>query len=221
MNVDDELIDDNANGQEISGTSEYAYVNINDLRNSRYIYSNENNKDYATSITLRIPRNTQMTPIELKGVNTYKTNVSSDPAIILPFGTLEEASNGEVITLNPGDDALLLSPNQTEIAHVSNNAPPVNGQITSKRMRLFEGAKYYIYRAAELAEAVGHLSCAIYDAYNKITLGLPKWIIPAVLGSVTIQEENGVSVQDIDLTSDGSEQEFYTLLPRNSFRIMN
>lgn len=221
MNVDENLIDNNANGQVIAGNADYAYVDIPDLRNSPYIYYNQNNKNYATSLRLRIPRNTQMTPIQIKGVNGYDlTTNDPEPAILTPFGKFEEVGNTpEKVTLNVGDEAILIAPDNTHIAHVSNYH--TEAEAYPKAMTLFEGAKYYIFRATEIAGMLGKLACTVYDTYNKITLGMPKWVLPAVLSGVVVTTDNGVQVQEIDIMSAPRLSENYITLPKNTYQIVN
>lgn len=220
MNIDENLIDNNANGQVVAGNTDYAYVDIQDLTNSPYIYYNQNNKNYATSLRLRIPRNTQMTPIQLKGVNGYNINqTNAEPAIVTPFGVMTEVTNNENIKLEVGDEAILISPDNQHIAHISNYSNESNA--VAKALRLYNGAKYVIYRATELAGMLGQLACTIYDTYNKITLGMPKWILPAVLSGVAITEDNGVQVQEIDIMSTQRLSEHYITLPTSTYKIIN
>lgn len=229
MQIDEAGFDRESNKQNanIVSTEDGDFVNISirNLIDSEYIVYNQNEKNYATSIDLRIPRNRQMTPIQLKGVNAYKMNseTPAEPAIMLPFGTMTEATANEEILLEKDQDAILISPNQTEICHITNTDPnAVDGQITRKKFNLFEGAKYYIFKATEIAEAIGKLSCTIYDTYNKITLGLPKWVLPAILPVVSITEENGVQTQEMaDIMSFQTLKDHYITLPRNMYTIQN
>ena len=77
-----------------STKSGYAETTITNLIDGKYIGSNENELDYATSITIKLPSNEEITPVDIAGVrisyeevSTSKDGVVDNPLYheIIPF----------------------------------------------------------------------------------------------------------------------------------------
>ena len=63
-----------------NGISNKASVTIHNLLSNKYLANNENNKPYATSVTIEIPAGQEMTPIDVEGItiSSFSGSILSD-----------------------------------------------------------------------------------------------------------------------------------------------
>lgn len=63
-----------------NGISNKASVTIHNLLSNKYLANNENNKPYATSVTIEIPAGQEMTPVDVEGItiSSFSGSILSD-----------------------------------------------------------------------------------------------------------------------------------------------
>ena len=182
---------------------------------------NENNESYATSLTLQFPNNREVTPIQLEKIAYIdeKDDNTPQPASIIPFAqfedyTVTEGQSLPPVRLDPGDSLVLVTPDSNGDEQIINYVNPTDTGTTSKVVKFLQSAKYAVIKATELTESVGGLALKIYDVYNKISMGIPKWLLPMVMPAIA--EVNGVQIMsDEDAENSPLDQTNFNIITSN------
>lgn len=183
-------------------------INIEDFRNSRYVSYNENDLNYCTSLSIELPTDTEMTPIQLKGVEMVNESIPESEGQLVPFKVFNDGDPDGLnskIQLNTGESAVIITEDndkeESGIFHVYN--PNVPGS-KNKIITLLEKVKYTVFAASDTVGEIAKFGLKCYDLYNKITMGIPRWILPLSMAAAETDEYGNEIVTFEDLAAEDS-----------------
>lgn len=180
-------------------------IHIDNFITSPFVTYNEYNENYATGLTLKLPEDGDVTPIELEGVEMVN-NTNSQPAVLKPFSGFiasDENVSSPKAYLDPGDSAVIVTKNdvkeENNVFHVYN--PSTSGS-TKKAISFLDNVRFTVIKAADTVGAIGNFALKCYDVYNKIALGIPRWILPLSFAAASVDGDGYQIVSTSDISAD-------------------
>lgn len=116
-------------------------INIPSFINNPAVTFNQNNLNYCTDLTIKFPIGSELTPIQIDGLEAVARYVNKsdssdvvDEANLIPFGDAETVPAGGEITIHPSESATVIIPGTEEngsskIVNFLNKATEVTDKV--------------------------------------------------------------------------------------------
>lgn len=219
VKLEDKKMDESMNA---SDATIQGIINIEDFLNSNLVTENPNQVPYCTSLSIELPKNQEVTPIEMTGVAVGNSETINDElpteGKVLPFLNFQEKQTTDIVQLEPGDAMVCVNDDTDNM-----EAPGyITGVVQNKSLNsiynvgFFEKTKTAILKATEMAGYVGKLACGVYDAYSKIKMFLPITSVTSLIPLEVDGQTVGAFAVGNDAKTDGNQ----VFLMKNTFDLV-